>query len=41
MATDIKRELPNDEYQAATNANGPSLANPFATMTDISAGGDC
>ncbi len=34
MATDIKRELPNDEYQAATNANSPSLVNPFATMAD-------
>jgi hypothetical protein len=38
MATDIKRELPNDEYQAATNANSPSLGNPFATMADTGGG---
>jgi len=34
--TDIKRNLPNDEYNAAINANSPSAANPFATMADTS-----
>ncbi len=34
-ATDISRFLPNNEYQAAINANNPSAANPFATLADI------
>ena len=34
--TDIKRNLPNDEYNAAVNANSPSTANPFATIADAS-----
>ncbi len=32
--TDIKRNLPNDEYQAAINADSPSATNPFATIAD-------
>jgi len=32
--TKIKRDLPNDEYNAAINANSPSAANPFATIAD-------
>jgi hypothetical protein len=32
--TDIKRNLPNDEYSAAVNANNPSATNPFATIAD-------
>jgi len=34
--TKIKRDLPNDEYNAAINANSPSAANPFATIADAS-----
>ena len=34
--TNIKRDLPNDEYNAAVNANSPSAANPFATIADAS-----
>lgn len=34
--TDIKRNLPNDEYSAAVNANNPSATNPFATLADAS-----
>ncbi len=34
--TDIKRNLPNDEYSAAVNANNPSATNPFATVADTS-----
>ena len=33
--TDIARHLPNDEYQAAVNANAPTAANPFTTVADI------
>ena len=32
--TNIKRNLPNDEYNAAVNSNSPSAANPFATVAD-------
>ena len=32
--TNIKRNLPNDEYNAAVNANSPSATNPFATVAD-------
>lgn len=39
MKTEIKRNLPNDEYQAAINANAPTGANPFATLADITSGG--
>jgi len=31
MSTEIKRTLPNDEYQAAINSSSPSSTNPFAT----------
>lgn len=34
----ISRPLPNAQYEAAINANAPSLANPFATMADVGAG---
>ena len=36
--TDIKRFLPNNEYQAAVNANAPTALNPFATVADVTAG---
>ena len=35
MSTRIKRELPNDEYQAAVGANNASASNVFATIADI------
>ena len=31
----IERYLPNDQYQAAMNANAPSAANPFLTEADL------
>jgi hypothetical protein len=31
----IERYLPNNEYQAAVNANSPSATNPFLTQLDI------
>ena len=34
-STDIRQLLPANVYQAAVNANTPSLANPFATILDI------
>ena len=39
MKTFIKRDLPNDQYQAALNANAPTSANPFATIADVTGGG--
>jgi hypothetical protein len=33
----IERFLPNDQYQAAINANAPSAANPFLTEADQNA----
>ena len=33
----IERFLPNDQYQAAMNANAPSAANPFLTEADQNA----
>jgi hypothetical protein len=38
MSTDITRQLPNDEYQAAVGANSPTAANPFATIADTTGG---
>ena len=35
--TKIKRDLPNDEYQAAVNSNNASITNVFATIADLSA----
>ena len=35
----IKRNLPDDEYQAALAANNPTAANPFATIADTGGGG--
>ena len=35
----IKRDLPNNEYQAAVGANSPSVSNVFATIADIVASG--
>lgn len=35
----IRRDLPNDEYQAAVGANNASAANVFATIADLSGGG--
>lgn len=34
----IERYLPNNQYQAAMNANAPSAANPFLTVADIPSG---
>lgn len=31
----IRRDLPNDEYQAAVGANNPSASNVFATINDL------
>ena len=38
----FQRDLPNDEYLAAGNANAPSETNPYATMLDLATvgGGD-
>ena len=33
--TDIKRNLPNNAYNAATTANDPSSVNPYATIADL------
>jgi len=33
--TEILRFLPNNAYQAAINANAPSISNVYATMDDI------
>lgn len=38
MNNNIKRVLPDDQYQAAINANNPSATNPFLTGDDLSAG---
>lgn len=38
MSTRIKRELPNDEYQAAVGANNASASNVFATLADLASG---
>jgi len=35
MATKITRNLPNNAYQAAVNADSPSALNPYATVDDI------
>jgi hypothetical protein len=32
----IQRFLPNNQYNAALNANAPSAANPFTTVSDLS-----
>lgn len=37
--TDIKQLLKHSEFQAIRNANAPALANPFATMADLTGGG--
>ena len=31
----IRRDLPNNQYQAAVGANNPSGTNVFATMADL------
>lgn len=33
----IERYLPNDQYQAAINANAPSATNPFVTEAELTA----
>ena len=38
MGTDYRRNLPNNAYQAATTANGPSSVNPYATINDLPTG---
>lgn len=38
MKTNINRNLPNENYEAAISANGPTVANPYATLADVSAG---
>ncbi len=35
MGTNINRNLPDNSYQAAVNANSPSATNPFLTQLDI------
>jgi hypothetical protein len=35
----IERYLPNNQYQAAMNANAPSAVNPFLTELDLPPGG--
>ena len=35
MSDGIHRLWPNDEYQAAVNANAPSAGNTYATMADL------
>ena len=35
MSDGIHRFLPNDEYQAAVNANSPSAGNAYATLADL------
>lgn len=35
MKTRIGRDLPNDQYEAALNANAPSAVNPFLTEADL------
>lgn len=38
--TKITRDLPNNAYEAAVNADNPSATNPFATINDINIDGD-
>ena len=38
MSTEIKRILKGNEWDSIRNANSPSVANPFATVADITAG---
>ena len=40
MGTRYERNLPNNAYQAATNATNASETNPFATIDDINISGD-
>lgn len=35
----VKRQLPNDQHQAAIAAAAPSALNPFATIADVGGGG--
>lgn len=35
MTTKITRNLPNNAYQAAVNADSPSATNPYATINDL------
>lgn len=37
---DITRFLPQNEYDAAVNANSPSAANPYATIADVAPDGN-
>ena len=37
MATDYRRNLPNNAYNAAVDANNPSSINPYATIDDLGA----
>jgi len=39
MSTKINRNLPNNAYQAAVNADSPSAINPYATMDDLPTSG--
>ena len=34
----FRRDLPNDQFEAALNANTPSSGNPFATIADLGGG---
>ena len=35
MSTDYRRNLPNNAYNAAVDANSPSSVNPYATIADL------
>jgi hypothetical protein len=37
--TEIRRDLPNNQYRAALGANAPSATNVFATIADLTSGG--
>tara|TARA_R100001460_G_scaffold48128_1_gene86023 strand:+ start:352 stop:1779 length:1428 start_codon:yes stop_codon:yes gene_type:complete len=39
MSTKINRNLPNNAYQAAVNADSPSAINPYATIDDLPTSG--
>ena len=37
MSTKITRNLPNNAYEAAVNADNPSVINPYATVNELPA----
>lgn len=40
MSTDYRRNLPNNAYNAAVDANSPSSVNPYATIADLGGAND-